>query len=525
MSRATLTERVILHIDLDCFYCQVEQQRLNVPSTTPAVVQQHNALIAVNYPARAFGVKRMDKIDVAVKKCPSLVLMKVEMIDGKVSLERYREASSRIFEVFSEHGSCERASIDEAYMDVSSVIDERMPMFEDEIIPQSETHFAENILPDPLNEDDRRILLGSVVAEEIRNDVYHKLGYTCSIGIATNKLFAKIASAMNKPFQQTAVMPAAISFLLDKLPVGKVPNLGGKLGQEVQEKYRISAVAQLRDIPLDRLIRDFGEKSATFLFNISRGIDRSEVKNRENRMSLATFKRFKGFLTKLQDVELWLGRFAAELVARMEGERARGRVPKTMTLHHRKEFEKSVTRSSAMPNIHGKDAVKVITQAAIELYLKTSGLPCSFLGLVVGNMGPNTHSDSAMASINSFFSKMEHDIAFTPSSKIDAPLEKESQSHLHDEDQTLCKKCKSLIATKEWRQHQDYHYAMELQDLYTQEGNAALSKANSSLNSSLHSADSRESVEIIHPRKQQRSVKRKLDSGQSSIVSFFQKKT
>eukprot|EP00002_Diphylleia_rotans_P037738 TRINITY_DN8466_c0_g1_i3.p1 TRINITY_DN8466_c0_g1~~TRINITY_DN8466_c0_g1_i3.p1 ORF type:complete len:166 (+),score=20.89 TRINITY_DN8466_c0_g1_i3:52-549(+) len=117
MSRATLTERVILHIDLDCFYCQVEQQRLNVPSTTPAVVQQHNALIAVNYPARAFGVKRMDKIDVAVKKCPSLVLMKVEMIDGKVSLERYREASSRIFEVFSEHGSCERASIDEAYMD------------------------------------------------------------------------------------------------------------------------------------------------------------------------------------------------------------------------------------------------------------------------------------------------------------------------------------------------------------------------------------------------------------------------
>jgi hypothetical protein len=70
-------ERFILHLDMDCFYCQVESIRLGIPSTTPMAVQQWQGLIAVNYPARAAGVQRHCRVDEALKLCPDLVLVHV----------------------------------------------------------------------------------------------------------------------------------------------------------------------------------------------------------------------------------------------------------------------------------------------------------------------------------------------------------------------------------------------------------------------------------------------------------------
>ena len=111
--------RAIAHLDLDCFYAQVESVRLGIPDTTPLAVQQWDGLIAVNYAARSFGVKRGDRIDVAKAKCAGLKLIHVETIthgdqenshsktqhdrsSEKVSLERYRRASEAIFDILQD---------------------------------------------------------------------------------------------------------------------------------------------------------------------------------------------------------------------------------------------------------------------------------------------------------------------------------------------------------------------------------------------------------------------------------------
>jgi nucleotidyltransferase/DNA polymerase involved in DNA repair len=139
------TPRLIAHLDLDCFYAQVEHRRLGIAASEPLVVQQWQGFIAVNYAARALGIKRFDQPPVARRKCPELHMIHVETINdkgsnnerdahlhdrrsGKVSLERYRLASAQVFDVLmSVPGvTCEKASIDEAYVDLTDVVDKAL---------------------------------------------------------------------------------------------------------------------------------------------------------------------------------------------------------------------------------------------------------------------------------------------------------------------------------------------------------------------------------------------------------------
>lgn len=103
------SQKVVLHIDLDCFYCQVEQRRLGIPREVPCAVQQWEGLIAVNYAARAAGVSRHMRVHEAKKICPQIQLVHVQTIgeggsDGanvelaakrrgstKACLQRYRQ--------------------------------------------------------------------------------------------------------------------------------------------------------------------------------------------------------------------------------------------------------------------------------------------------------------------------------------------------------------------------------------------------------------------------------------------------
>jgi DNA polymerase eta len=112
--------RVILHIDLDCFYCQVEQKRLDISPDVPCAVQQWEGLIAINYAARERGVTRHMRVREAKQRCPEIRLVHVKTLGGpadgnqndldteasgkdrltrKASLERYRRASAEILAV------------------------------------------------------------------------------------------------------------------------------------------------------------------------------------------------------------------------------------------------------------------------------------------------------------------------------------------------------------------------------------------------------------------------------------------
>jgi len=76
--------RTIIHLDLDCFYAQVEQKRLGIPAEVPCAVQQWEGLIAINYAARAKGITRHMRVHEAKARCPELVCVHVQTI-GELS--------------------------------------------------------------------------------------------------------------------------------------------------------------------------------------------------------------------------------------------------------------------------------------------------------------------------------------------------------------------------------------------------------------------------------------------------------
>lgn len=284
-------ERVILHLDLDCFYCQVEHARLNIPTNVPLAVQQWDRLIAVNYAARAAGVSRPASARDAVSKCPSLRLVHVPTFDStqpeagacqypamggengnvlqldrrtcKASLQPYREASLKVFTVLrrklAEYGApfvMEKAGLDEVFFDVSSILDSLMNLRYGTHIHRG--RLADNFTLPPLDlrwdvttcgrgpietdvdmsvesgVDNLRIHLGCEVAAALRQAVFQELKYTVSAGIAHNKTLAKLASACHKPNQQTYVLKAHVKPWMDKVPLRKIRFLGGKIGRRIQ---------------------------------------------------------------------------------------------------------------------------------------------------------------------------------------------------------------------------------------------------------------------------------------------------
>jgi DNA polymerase eta len=132
--------RVIAHLDLDCFYVQVEQRKRPELRGKPSAVVQFNpwkggGLIAVSYEARRAGVTRNMRGDDAKKVCPDIELVQVPMAHGHAYLAPYRDAGSEVVAILSRMGTCERASVDEVYLDITEAAAARL--LEDPPLSQS----------------------------------------------------------------------------------------------------------------------------------------------------------------------------------------------------------------------------------------------------------------------------------------------------------------------------------------------------------------------------------------------------
>lgn len=263
--------RVVVHLDCDCFYAQVELQRLQLPKDAPLCVVQWGMALAVSYGARVYSIKRGDSVDDIRRKAGNhhVHVVSVETIGHdhdaisppnekgssscdatsgmdiksreKVSLARYRVASSQVFDVISSKlpSSCpfERASIDEAFLDISAIVHGRskalcgvnsgeaceshddLPAFStDTVVYDGDTHCRGFV-------QDRYLVEGAKIAAEIRAAVFSATGFTLSGGIASNKMLAKFASSENKPNRQTVVFPSSVPALLSQVPVTRVGGL------------------------------------------------------------------------------------------------------------------------------------------------------------------------------------------------------------------------------------------------------------------------------------------------------------
>lgn len=450
--------RVIAHIDLDAFYAQCEMVRLGTSRTTPLAVRQWDSLIAVNYPARDFGITRMISASEARKLCPDLVLQHVATFregqggkwayrddafrnigTDKVSLDPYRAESRKILKslgdelikwhacmtgechtgtpekllVQTQPASIEKASIDEVYVDLSplvfGILLQRYPELRlgsvgedrDALLPCPPTTALEWNSDDCLvdldeNEtetddpdwDDIAMLIGSEIIRSVRTVIWDQLSYTCSAGVARNKMMAKLGSGRNKPNKQTVVRNRAVQNFLGGSKFTKIRMLGGKLGDQIAEHFGTEQVDGLLNVSLEQFRAKLDDGTANWLYGIIRGEDRSEVNTRTQIKSMLSAKSFRPSISSTEQAEKWLRIFAADIYNRLteDGVTENRRRPKTVTLHHRQGAQ---VRSRQLPIPGGKPVDEAtVFELGRTLLRQVIGdgraWPCANLSLSVG---------------------------------------------------------------------------------------------------------------------------------------------
>jgi len=240
----------IIHIDMDCFYAAVEMRDFPQYRDIPLAVGgdgPRSVLCTCNYQARKFGVRSAMPAVKAKQLCPELTI-----VHGRMAV--YKEASDHIREIFSRYTDLiEPLSLDEAYLDVT----------------------------------DSTQCQGSatLIAEQIRADIFNELNLTASAGIAPNKFIAKIASDENKPNGQCVITPDKVSDFVEHLSLKKIPGIGPKTFQKLQS-FGFTTCADIRASSIAKLSTIVG-KFATSLYQKAHGIDNRELDVSRQRKSLA----------------------------------------------------------------------------------------------------------------------------------------------------------------------------------------------------------------------------------------------
>lgn len=257
------TSRIIMHVDFDYFFAQCEELRRPELRTVPIVVcvfsgrtEESGVVSTANYVARKYGVKSGIPIRVAKSKLADVSDAVFLPLDSTY----YSHVSESAMSIISSYADrFERVGIDECYIDVS----ERAGSFE----------AAKNL------------------AQSIKNDVKANVQLTCSIGVAPNKMLAKIASDMHKPDGLTMIDPNSAAASIAGMDVEKIPGIGPKTSERLQE-LGVKTIGDLAQFDLFRLIEEFGKKTATYMHNASQGIDEAVVESGEKQqiMRIATLK-------------------------------------------------------------------------------------------------------------------------------------------------------------------------------------------------------------------------------------------
>lgn len=338
----------------------------------------------------------------------------------KVSLDPYRLESRRILACVkdvlppSPIQRVEKASVDEFFLDLSAQIHstllERYPEisgpapYDDptEFLPRPPTtaldwktdalvdlDVTETEDDDP-DWDDIAMCIGSEIVRSVRAAIRDRLKYTCSAGIARNKMIAKLGSAHKKPNQQTIVRNRAVQYFLGDFKYTKIRNLGGKLGEEVISKFATDQVQELLKAPLEQLKSRIGDDTGTWVYQVIRGEDYSEVNSRTQIKSMLSAKSFRPSINTFEQAVRWLRIFAADIFSRLveEGVVENKRRPKTINLHHRQAGQ---MRSRQAPIPTGRPINELLLfdlakNLLGQIVVDGRAWPCANLQLSVGGL-------------------------------------------------------------------------------------------------------------------------------------------
>ena len=217
-----MDDRIILHIDMDAFFISVEQRDSPSLRGKPAAVcgsLSRSVVTSATYEARPYGIRAGMSVQEAKKRCPQLIL-----VEGNHS--KYTETAARIFSILKDYTPLvEVASIDEAYLDIT----------------QSQLLFKS-----PLS-----------IAQSIKDRIRNQEQLTCSIGVAPNKLLAKLGSRLKKPDGLVIIQKEEVEEVLRDLHVSKLHGIGPKLAASLNS-MAIFTCGDLGRFPLSILTKRFG---------------------------------------------------------------------------------------------------------------------------------------------------------------------------------------------------------------------------------------------------------------------------
>lgn len=247
----------VLHIDMDAFFASLEVARHPEYADKPVIIGIGNRSVvsAANYEARKYGINSAMASSRARKLCPNGVFLPVD-------IHYYREMSRRIFtEVFSRvTDRIEQVSVDECYMDVSGAL--------------------------------LRWKSPRAIGAWIRDQVARRYHITCSVGIAANKLVAKMASTNAKPDGMLMIPVARHAEFVQMMPLRGIPGIGPSLEKRLNA-WGVDSVADLAKMSMESLEQATGSAiSARGLYMAARGLDDRPVAPRAQEKSVGAERTF-----------------------------------------------------------------------------------------------------------------------------------------------------------------------------------------------------------------------------------------
>ena len=303
--------RKIIHVDMDAFFASVEE--LDNPTIRGKAVivcgglTGRGVVSSAAYGARKFGVKSAMPVFRARKLCPHGIFLEGRM-------ERYMEVSLQLMRILKDFTPLvEPVSVDEAFLDVTEVAGP---------LPPKDFAGAEE------------------VGRQIKERIKEEMGLTASVGVATNKFLAKVASGMRKPDGFMVITEEEKEKVLKDLPVSEILGVGKVMEKALQE-MGIHTIGQLWPISLAELVERFG-KFGRSLYYLSRGIDDTPVVTEWEPKSVGRSSTFERDIKDLRVIRRRLYDLTEDVVGQLKEMDLRA---KTITIKVRYSNFQTITRS------------------------------------------------------------------------------------------------------------------------------------------------------------------------------------
>lgn len=349
--------RRILHMDMDAFFAAVELKRHPELVGKPLVIggrgdpAGRGVVSTASYEARAYGIHSAMPLSTAWRLCPGAVFLPVDH-------KEYSRVSRQVKAILKEFSSImEDGGIDEAYLDITS------------------------------SEEP-----SEVIARGIKGRIRQWLGLTCSIGIAPNKLLAKIASDLEKPDGLTIIQPEDISVRIWPLPVRKLWGVGPKT-EEHLNRLGVRTIGEIVSVGPALLVKEFGASHGRFLHRASRGIDDRPLVTRwvpKSGSRETTFQHDTADLKLITEILLKLADQVTEDIQK-RGFRARNITVKV-------RFSSFETHTRGMTLKEATDDPAVVRKAAVICLKRFDpGRAVRLIGIRLGDLW-NVSNESGMSS-------------------------------------------------------------------------------------------------------------------------------